>query len=248
MSKKSKNAQTNKPQTDKAGSAAAPLFHALKTRHRAERDNYETTWAQNFSLRIHRALSWLHKAELAADDADIRFIALWVAFNAAYAGDVGGQLAGRSLLQERDSFQGFLDKICRLDEDGSLKRLLLQLASGPMRNLLDNEYLFLPYWDYIHGKAEAQEWQTRFAQEKKRLQAAVLKQDSAAALGFVFERLYTLRNQLLHGGATWSGDVKREQLRLANGLLLSVLPAMLSIMLQQPAQFVAPPFYPPIGA
>ena len=179
----------------------------------------------------------------------MRFIALWVAFNAAYAGGVGGgQLLGRSALTERSSLQGFLDKICRLDEDGCLKRLLLQLASGPVRHFLDNEYLFLPYWDYIHGKVEAQEWQQRFAQEKKCLHEAVLKQDSAAALGFVFEHLYMLRNQLLHGGATWGGAMNREQLRLANSLLLSVLSAMLSIMLQQPAQFVAPPFYPPVGA
>lgn len=243
MSKKSK-----KPSKPQGSGVTAPLFHALKTRHRAERENYDAAWAQNFSLRIHRALSWLHKAELADDDADMRFIALWIGFNSAYTGDAGGQVAGRNALSERSSVQGFLDKICRLDDDDSLKRLLLQLASGPVRNLLDNEYLFQPYWDYIHGKADAQEWQQRFAQEKKRLHEAVLKQDSAAALGFVFERLYTLRNQLLHGGATWGGAMNREQLRLANSLLLSVLPAMLGIMLQQPAQFAAPPFYPPVGA
>lgn len=227
--------------------AAAPLFYALKTRHRAEREHYAAAWAQNFSLRIHRALSWLHKAELAADDADMRFIALWVGFNAAYTGDVGGQLAGRSTLTERSSFQGFLDKVCRLDQKSVFKQQMLQLATGAVRNLLDNEYLFQPYWDYIHGKAEAKEWQQRFAQEKKRLHEAVLGQDSACALGLVFERLYTLRNQLLHGGATWGGQVNREQLRLANQLLLALLPAMLAIMLDHPSEFDAPPFYPPIG-
>lgn len=245
MTKKKDKAQKS-PGAQAAGQAAAPLFHALKTRHRQERAAYDPTWAQNFSLRIHRALSWLHKAELAADDADTRFIALWVAFNAAYSGDVGGQLAGRSLLHERESFQGFLAKVCRLDEQQALSRSMLQLASGPVRNLLDNEYLFQPFWDGIHGKAEAKEWRQRFTDEKLRLHTAVLKQDSASALGLMFERLYTLRNQLLHGGATWGSEKNREQLHLANGLLMTVLPALLGIMLDKPSEFDAPPFYPPI--
>ena len=37
------------------------------------------------SLRLHRALSWLNRAEQLADDPDSQFIFLWIAFNAAYA-------------------------------------------------------------------------------------------------------------------------------------------------------------------
>ena len=54
-------------------------FTALKARHRAERDSQHP----NLSLRVHRALSWLQRAEQLADDADGRFIFLWIAFNAA---------------------------------------------------------------------------------------------------------------------------------------------------------------------
>lgn len=38
-----------------------------------------------FTLRMHRALSWLQRAEAAGDDHDVGFICLWIAFNAAYA-------------------------------------------------------------------------------------------------------------------------------------------------------------------
>ena len=34
--------------------------------------------------RLHRALSWLGRAEHEKDDDDARFLFLWVAFNAAY--------------------------------------------------------------------------------------------------------------------------------------------------------------------
>jgi len=56
----------------------------LKRRHRAERAD----WHANLSLRVHRALSWLDRAERAAGDPDAQFIFLWITFNAAYATDI----------------------------------------------------------------------------------------------------------------------------------------------------------------
>ena len=53
---------------------------ALKQRHRLVRNGHPT----NLTLRIHRALSWLHRAEQ-SEDMDGKFIFLWIAFNAAYA-------------------------------------------------------------------------------------------------------------------------------------------------------------------
>src|SRR5690606_40907016 len=57
-------------------------FQELKQRHRQERDAQHS----NLRLRVHRALSWLDRAEQ-AEDLDGRFIFLWIAFNAAYATD-----------------------------------------------------------------------------------------------------------------------------------------------------------------
>lgn len=50
----------------------------LKARHRQVRDDHHP----NLSLRVHRALSWLNRAEQ-SEDADGRFIFLWIAFNTA---------------------------------------------------------------------------------------------------------------------------------------------------------------------
>ena len=36
-------------------------------------------------LRVHRAISWIGRAEVCGTDADAKFIFLWIAFNAAYA-------------------------------------------------------------------------------------------------------------------------------------------------------------------
>ena len=58
-------------------------FQLLKQRHRQERD----AQYPDLRLRVHRALSWLDRAEQ-ADDLDGRFIFLWIAFNAAYATEI----------------------------------------------------------------------------------------------------------------------------------------------------------------
>ena len=44
-------------------------FNALKARHRELRESFD----ESFSIRIHRALSWLERAEKEADDADVVF-------------------------------------------------------------------------------------------------------------------------------------------------------------------------------
>ncbi len=59
-------------------------YKALKSRQRIERENYPA----NLGLRVHRALSWLNRAEQCENDLDGEFIFLWIAFNATYANEI----------------------------------------------------------------------------------------------------------------------------------------------------------------
>ena len=61
-------------------SAATLSLAALVQRHKEQRALGNTP----FTLRIHRALSWLKRAEAAGEDDDVAFICLWIGFNAAY--------------------------------------------------------------------------------------------------------------------------------------------------------------------
>ncbi len=49
-------------------------YKTLKDKQRRLREGFPP----NFGLRIHRALSWLGRAASEQDDADVRFILLWV--------------------------------------------------------------------------------------------------------------------------------------------------------------------------
>lgn len=60
----------------------------------------------------------------------------------------------------------------------------------------------------------------------------------------IFIRLYTLRKQLMHGGATWNSSVNRAQVRDGRALLARMLPVLLDVMMQHPQQFHGKPFYP----
>jgi hypothetical protein len=198
------------------------LTHAhLKERQRAERDRH----AEGIALRIHRALSWLKRSEQ-CDDEGGRFIFLWIAFNAAYANDLGEmRMAESRLLGE------FLQRLSQLDRHDHLYELVWRRYPGAIRVLLDNRYVFQPYWDHQNGLAGSEDWEARFAAARKAAHASLANHDTGTVLSIVFQRLYTLRNQLIHGGATWGSSVNREQLRDANHIMGDVVPVIIEILL-----------------
>lgn len=200
-----------------------------------------------FTLRMHRSLSWLQRAEAAGDDQDVGFICLWIAFNAAYAQDLGGVNGGTS---ERQAFRGFMNEICALDAHKALANLVWQVFPGPIRTLLGNQFVFQPFWDALNTpRADGSvpdHWRQEFDEARQRVHRALAHQDTEGVLYEVFVRLYTLRNQLMHGGATWNSSVNRAQVRDGRALLAQVLPAMLGVMMDHPARFEGRPFYPVI--
>ena len=200
-------------------------FQSLKHRHRQEREAQHP----NLRLRVHRALSWLDRAEQ-AEDVDGRFIFLWIAFNAAYATEINEN----QRLSEQETFKSFLEKLCTLDKAKRIDALVWQEFSGSIRVLLDNPYVFQSFWDHQSGKIDEATWKQRFAKGKHDAQQALASGNTPALLGVLFNRLYTLRNQLIHGGATWNGAVNRDQLRDCTNLLGKLVPLIIELMMDNP--------------
>ena len=61
-------------------------------------------------------------------------------------------------------------------------------------------------------------------------------------LSIVLSRIYTLRNQLIHGGATWNGSVNREQLRDCVNLMGKLVPLVIEVMMDHPGTLWGMPF------
>ncbi len=198
-------------------------YHVLKAHQRKNHENFPAS----LSLRVHRALSWLYRAEQESQDHDARFIFLWVAFNAAYANDV----AGRQIFSERKLFQGFLGRLIDSDTQRLLYELVWDKFSGAIRLLIDNKYVFQPFWDFHNGQLTEEAWQLAFRRSKAGARRALGNMNTRKVMGIMFERLYTLRNQLLHGGATWNSNINRSQISQGAEIMGQVVPIVIHLMM-----------------
>ena len=206
----------------------------LKQRHRAIRDGQDADAA----TRLHRAISWLGRAEQEASDPDACFIFQWIALNAAYAREFSHDQS------ERDRFRQFVATLVGLDAQRSLHQALFNKFSGPIRLLIDNRFVFEPFWTALREHDPSNRWEASFAGSRKAAMAAVLGQDTSTVLSIVFDRLYVLRNQLVHGGATWNSQVNRQQLRDGVAILGALLPLILAVMLEHPHHDFGEVLYP----
>ena len=73
---------------------------------------------------------------------------------------------------------------------------------------------------------------------------ALAEQRTVDILSMLFDRLYVLRNQLIHGGATWNSRVNRDQLRDGVAILSVLMPVMIDIMMDNADEEWGRPFYP----
>jgi len=80
---------------------------------------------------------------------------------------------------------------------------------GSIRVLLDNQYVFADFWKAQNGSLPEEEYKQNFAPANRAAHASLGKRDTVTVLSIVLSRIYTLRNQLVHGGATWGSSVNR---------------------------------------
>ena len=214
-------------------------YAALKERQRSERHAYP----DSLGLRVHRALSWLNRAER-SEDLDSRFIFLWIGFNAAYA----SELVIDHRLSERRSFKQFIQKLVQLDQSQRMHALVWQNFAGPIRVLLDNPYVSAAFWEMQAGQCDEAGFKQRFEADKLAVRKALANSDTAGVLGKVLENIYMLRNQIFHGGATWNGGVNREQLRDATKILEVLVPQVITTMMDHPNTLWGDAIFPVVGS
>lgn len=201
--------------------------------------------SDRLGLRVHRALSWLKRSELCEDDEDARFIFLWIALNAAYADEFQRDAdEGEQVMLQR-----FLRSLVSLDQRNLLYTLVWSRFSGPIRVLLNNEFVFQPFWDSQNGRIGQEEWKRKFERANRAaFRALGNRNQTATVLAIVLARLYTLRNQLVHGGATWQGSVNREQIRDGAAILGELTPLVIHLLIQNPDEDWGDPCYPVVNA
>ncbi len=213
----------------------------LKQKQRELRDGFPLP----LTLRVHRALSWLRRAENEKDDLDVRFILLWIGFNAAYAGDLDRALDGEGKAgNERERFDKFFATLVEMDRDNRIYNAIWERFSQEIRLLLDNKFVFAPFWRHQAGEFGGAGWEVSFESARAAANRAVAQRNTPIVLSILFDRLYVLRNQLVHGGATWDSSANRNQVRDGASLLGCLLPVFIDLMMDNPDAEWAMPMYP----
>jgi hypothetical protein len=212
----------------------------LKDKQRSLRADFPT----NMGLRVHRAISWIGRAENAAGDDDAVFVFYWIAFNSAYANE--DRLA-RSGGGERAHYCEFFERLIKLDTEQRIYRTVWTRFQGPIRRLLENRYVFSPFWSHLNGVPGYEDWERRFVASAKVFTRAIEDRDSAKVLSLVFDRLYLLRNQMLHGGTTWNSSTNRDQVESGAAILAALVPVFVDLMLDHPNEDWGKPFYPVVN-
>lgn len=210
----------------------------LKTQLKATQDIHE----EPSRVRLHRAISWLTRAAQENDDPDARFIFLWIAFNAAYAKQFGFEET------ERDQLQNFINTLVQADSADKLRQAVFQQFSGPIRVLIENKFVFEPFWRALREHDSSETWKKTFANKNDIAFKALMGNQTQVVLSIVFDRLYVLRNQLVHGGATWSSQVNRAQVSDGARILGTLVPLIIGLMIEHPELDFGEILYPVVDS
>jgi hypothetical protein len=183
---------------------------------------------QPFAVRVHRALSWLEKAG-EPKELETRFIFAWIAFNALYGQAREGLPTARSLPDygggDRNEYIGFLNRLAGLDGDR-----LMQSATRIrpfLRELVGCKYLYFCYWRNMP------DWPESLQRDITAFGKAMERRGVGRVYSLAFDRLYVMRLQLLHGGATFGSRVNRKTLQLCEVVLRHLMYGILEVMIER---------------
>ena len=176
--------------------------------------------------RIRRARSWCQQAERATV-LEERFLFFWIAFDAAY-GQAQSQDKDKKATASEARAQ-FIERIVAHDAQKKLYASISEMLDGPVRVLMQNKYIYEPFWE-AHRENQGNEWEKGFKDHNKRTYRAWVKGKTGRMLDEILWRLYTLRNQMVHGGMTYGGSWGQDQLRDSNQILSKLVPLIIEIM------------------
>ncbi len=222
-----------------------PQFECLTAR-RHKKFPYNGDEDSHFHLRLRRSVGWLGRAERelyhsAPPDLDMAFTCYWFAFNALYAKDH----PYTPTQGEKGSFKAFFETVIGYHDE--CKRAILDQIQGnlsePIKVLLDNKYAFEPFWKHHNGVGKANNWKDIFAEDKNTVNEALGKQDVYEILSVLFNRLYVVRNQIVHGNATWNGGRNYDQLRVGVNIMEFLLPLLITLVMDNPEMDLGKPYY-----
>ena len=183
-----------------------------------------------------------------AEGYDAACIFYWISLNAAYAQDIPVNLTKGKKWTDSEGFKKFADKVVERDTNNSLAGLIFEHNREILLRLTEDIYLYKDFWLARNQTLSGQHWKSRFEKERKSALQHLMSKDHRRVrdiLPIIFDSLYVLRNQLIHGGATWQSSVNRDQVEMGGKILSFLVPTFVSIMIENASADWGPCFYQP---
>jgi len=196
---------------------------------------------ENYSdnaIRMHRAISWLFACEEQAND-DLAFLSAWIGFNSCYS--VPPKTMGET---EYGRMWDFMNELLSQDRDHLVSSYVFDEQVGLIDSLMANQYLFRHFWISIHSQEEG--WEIEYADNNTRM---LIDRDTTNTLNHcsnILQRVYVLRNQVIHGAATYESSMNRDQMHVCTLFMRGFLLRIINVMIAKPHHDWGQINYPPL--
>jgi hypothetical protein len=194
-------------------------------------------YSENAS-RMHRAISWLYACEENIND-DLAFLSAWIGFNSCYS--VPPKSAGE---KEYDRISDFLADIIRMDRSNLITSYVFEEQVGLIDSLMNNQYLFRNFWISIHSQEEG--WEQEYNSINAQIQKHRDVKNTLDHCNDILKRVYVLRNQLIHGAATYESSMNRDQMEICMIFMRGFLLRIINVMIANPRKDWGQINYPPL--
>jgi hypothetical protein len=196
---------------------------------------------ENYSdnaIRMHRAISWLFACEN-GENVDLSFLSAWIGFNACYS--VPPENAGET---ENARMWKFLQEVIEQDDHRLIASYIFEEQIGLIDSLMSIQYLFKQFWISIHVQEEG--WDAEYEIQNTRLLIDRDQRNTLSHCNAIVQRVYVLRNQVIHGGATFESSMNREQMNICNQFMHGLLLRIINVMMKKPLYDWGSTNYPPL--
>ena len=214
-------------------------------------------------LRFERALSWLKRSEKEREsknqDRDVQFILLWVALDSLFGRE-------RDIISPlRSHIPARVAALMKEDRAGIIWEGFY-LRNAALFRILQNRYIFNPFWRAIADSGVHSQESTElrvtpentehpiadseFLKENRRVFELLAREGAygrRVVARIIFQRLGTLRNQLMHGSSAHLEVLNRSQVEDGYRLLSAMVPRILHVMMESPDARRGAIAYPPFG-
>ena len=196
---------------------------------------------ENYSdnaIRMHRAISWLYACEKNNSD-DLSFLSGWIGFNSCYS--VPPENAGET---ENTRMGRFLQEVIDQDEHRLIASYVFDEQIGLIDSLMNIQYLFKQFWISVHVQEEG--WDAEYDVQHERMLIDRDQRDTLSHCNSILQRVYVLRNQVIHGGATFESSLNREQMKICSQFMHGLLLRIINVMMRKPHYDWGSTNYPPL--